>query len=292
MDRSLIYDVGMATGDDTARYLAEGFRVLAIEASTNLVEQAKRRFRLDLAEGRLTILERAIAEREGEVPFFLIDGKPEWNTVDAHRAGRSGLPVRSIQVAAVRFRSVLAEYGVPFYLKIDIEGSDRLCVADLAKPDLPAYVSFELSSDARELTDRLCSLGYGRFKCISQENFLPMEINPGSELQDELSRAKRIQQITALAYRARDRLDEGSKHGVSTRQRPMRSVGGSSFPLGSSGPFGESTLGRWQSRSALLKTLDHFETRYEAGDVSPFWTGAEASGSSPWADIHARLADD
>jgi hypothetical protein len=39
----LIYDVGMNNGDDTAYYLSRGFRVIAIEASPVMVEDASRR---------------------------------------------------------------------------------------------------------------------------------------------------------------------------------------------------------------------------------------------------------
>lgn len=32
MDRDLVYDVGMHNGDDTAFYVSQGYRVVAIEA--------------------------------------------------------------------------------------------------------------------------------------------------------------------------------------------------------------------------------------------------------------------
>jgi len=45
----LIYDVGMNNGDDSAYYLSLGFRVVAIEANPELVEQAKLRFAREIA---------------------------------------------------------------------------------------------------------------------------------------------------------------------------------------------------------------------------------------------------
>ena len=44
MDRSLVYDVGMNNGDDTAYYLHLGYRVVAIDADPTLIERAKLRF--------------------------------------------------------------------------------------------------------------------------------------------------------------------------------------------------------------------------------------------------------
>src|SRR6266487_2691817 len=42
--RDLIYDVGMNNGDDTAYYLHQGFRVIAIDADPRSLEAAKHRF--------------------------------------------------------------------------------------------------------------------------------------------------------------------------------------------------------------------------------------------------------
>jgi hypothetical protein len=52
----LVYDVGMNNGDDTAYYLSLGFRVVAIDANPELVEQAKSRFANEIASQRLIIL--------------------------------------------------------------------------------------------------------------------------------------------------------------------------------------------------------------------------------------------
>ena len=41
----------------------------------------------------------------------------------------------------MRFSQVLAEYGVPHYCKIDIEGHDRLCLADIDPADKPQSTS-------------------------------------------------------------------------------------------------------------------------------------------------------
>src|SRR5271156_4683019 len=54
---SLIYDVGMNNGDDSAYYLRNCFDVVAIEAHPVLVEQARNRFAKEIDDGRLTILD-------------------------------------------------------------------------------------------------------------------------------------------------------------------------------------------------------------------------------------------
>ena len=54
--RDLIYDVGMNNGDDTAYFLHQGYRVLAIEANPVLARQAEGRFEKETREGRLIVL--------------------------------------------------------------------------------------------------------------------------------------------------------------------------------------------------------------------------------------------
>lgn len=50
MNPKLIYDVGMNNGDDTAYYLWRGFRVVAIEATPELVATAANRFRCEMKQ--------------------------------------------------------------------------------------------------------------------------------------------------------------------------------------------------------------------------------------------------
>ncbi len=57
----LIFDIGLHRGEDTDFYLKKGFRVAAFEADPNLVAHCKARFRDAISEGRLQIVEGAIA---------------------------------------------------------------------------------------------------------------------------------------------------------------------------------------------------------------------------------------
>jgi 16S rRNA A1518/A1519 N6-dimethyltransferase RsmA/KsgA/DIM1 with predicted DNA glycosylase/AP lyase activity len=60
----LVYDIGMNNGDDTAFYLACGFRVVAVDADPHLAALAAKRFKAELEAGRLTILNVGIADQE------------------------------------------------------------------------------------------------------------------------------------------------------------------------------------------------------------------------------------
>ncbi len=142
MESDLIYDVGMNNGDDTAYYLHKGYRVVAIEAHPVQARKAAERFENDVAEGRLTILNIAVSEEEAELPFWVCESVSEWSSFDRKIASRQGAPHRRITVHGKRFSDILKMHGVPYYLKVDIEGSDLLCVRALSAHDLPA-ISFD-----------------------------------------------------------------------------------------------------------------------------------------------------
>jgi len=84
-----------------------------------------------------------------------------------------GITPESVTVPSIEFTSLVAKHGVPYYMKIDIEGADHLCLHGIAKiPSLPKYVSFESEVPAPfEFVSnirQLASLGYGGFKIVDQ----------------------------------------------------------------------------------------------------------------------------
>src|SRR5262245_23594285 len=143
----LIFDVGMHNGDDTAYYLHRGFRVVAVEANPELAARGAERFRREIDAGRLTIVNVAIADRAGVLPFWVSDDHLEWSSFDRAIAARDGTAHHAIDVRSVTFETLLAEHGVPYYLKVDIEGSDHLCLAALRAADLPAFMSAEAGEE-------------------------------------------------------------------------------------------------------------------------------------------------
>jgi FkbM family methyltransferase len=216
----LIIDVGMHVGHDSEFYLAKGFNVVAVEANPDLVADAETKFARELADGRLRIFAVAIAEQRGTASLAVARDHSGYSSLSAsevQRAEQRGVSFEHIDVPTVPFEDVLAEVGVPYYLKVDIEGLDRLCVRALRRFDeRPAYVSIESSitnakrglgfAEIFDELDELWKLGYTRFKYINQMR--------ASELPNPPL--------------------EGSRYA-----EPVRSVQ-------ASGPFGKETPGRWE----------------------------------------------
>jgi FkbM family methyltransferase len=171
----LVYDVGMHNGKDTAILLQQGFRVVAIEANPVFALEARERFRSALDTARLHLIEAAVAAHDGSVDFFVCDSPDTaWSTMDAavvaNRTAEEYAVYRPVQVAGMRFEDILFEHGVPYYLKIDIEGSDTLCLRALhAFEARPRYISLEIMREhAYEDLVELAALGYTRFKLVNQ----------------------------------------------------------------------------------------------------------------------------
>jgi FkbM family methyltransferase len=168
----LIVDLGMYNGDDTDFYLRKGFRVLAVEAAPHHVEPANARFRDAIDTGRLTILNVAVADHEGEIDFFLSE-EDMWASTRADMAGRFGALRQKIVVPCATLDKILVDYPTPYYLKIDIEGVDRDCIESLRNlPEKPRFVSFEADLDdpgqTLAMLSTLASYGYHRFKLVNQ----------------------------------------------------------------------------------------------------------------------------
>jgi FkbM family methyltransferase len=270
----LIYDVGMHRGEDTDYYLRKGFRVVGFEADPELVRHCRQRFAAPIESGRLTLVEGAVVESPpgpaGTIRFHRNLDLSVWGTVSddwAARNRRLGTRVETIEVPVVDFAAALARYGVPYYLKIDIEGADLACLAALRGSSArPAYVSLESEKvDHRRLMaefDVLTSLGYDAFQLVQQES-IPgsMAPLPGAE-------------GSALDYR---------------------------FENGASGPFGADLPDAWLTREEAMHRYERVFRRYRLfGDRSRL--GRSGAGARllralsrlarkplpGWYDTHAR----
>lgn len=191
-----MYDVGMHKGEDTDYYIRKGFRVIGFEADPDLVELCRSRFKDEIGNGKLIVVEGAIIElpsgktKDKTIRFFKNKNSSVWGTVAddwAHRNEILGTSNEIIEVPVVNFSECLKKYGIPHYLKIDIEGMDTLCLKVLRhfeqKPDYVSIESEKVSFDKLiEEIELLMQLGYKRFKAIQQEGISHQkEPNPSNE---------------------------------------------------------------------------------------------------------------
>lgn len=188
--KDLIYDVGLHKGEDTEFYLRKGFRVIAFEADPDLAQSCRERFKDFIDSGKLTIVEGAILDPDSAagrktVQFFKSTKNSVWGTIStnwAERSAASGSPTETIEIEIVDFVAALQKYGIPHYLKVDIEGVDMVCVNALKRfRERPDFVSIESSfhsfSEIQREMNTFVELGYDAFQVIEQ-SAVPQQIAP------------------------------------------------------------------------------------------------------------------
>jgi FkbM family methyltransferase len=262
---NLVFDLGAHRGEDTAYYLSRGFRVVAVECAPAQVSFLRSRFASELLDGRLTLIERAIAPRAGPLTFYQNNSKSVWGTAEKAWAERNihlGTDVDEITVEGILAEDLFHEFGIPYYLKVDIEGRDLLALRALEGfPVRPPYLSLEAEEHSmqalREEFAVLRKLGYDDFKLSAQHHVSKQRVPPGS-----------------------------------LQGRPVIW----SFESGSSGLFGEDLPGPWLEERQALAIYEPVMLIYDleralkrgvlSGSLDSFLS--EFGYQLGWYDTHAR----
>jgi FkbM family methyltransferase len=258
MEKRLVFDIGMHIGQDSINYLNDGFKVVAVEANPLLAEENTIKFKKYIADGSLIILNVGISDKEGILPFYINKRTSEWSSFDLGLGGRNNTPYEIKNIPCVTTASLFKKYGYPYYLKVDIEGYDYLCINDLPKttaaPNVK-YVSCEASTIS--LLDTLHEKGYTKFKLIHQGwHFRPIDL--------KLERNPLFPKFLALYTGIRVKL-----RGLLTAK----------YPYSSSGPIPEKTKGEWLSYETTQNLFNEF---YGADGKHPI-------NYKSWFDFHATF---
>lgn len=168
----LVIDVGAHVGDRVAAFRALGARVVAVEPQRRLA------LTLRLLHGRdplVTIRRCALGPDRGEATLRVNTANPTVTTrSEAFVASAAGAPGWEGQVwdhaetvPAETLDALIAEFGQPAFIKIDVEGFEAEVLSGLTRSP-PPVLSFEVVTAAREAglaaLERARALGYGAFR--------------------------------------------------------------------------------------------------------------------------------
>ncbi len=163
---ALAFDIGAHVGDRISSFRRLGARVVALEPQPGPARV------LRLIHGRdpgVTLLAAAAGDQEGTVTFHVNTANPTVSTVSsafveaADGAGGWEGQVwdETISVPCTTLDRLIAQHGLPAFIKIDVEGFEHRVLAGLTKPVVA--LSFEFTTIAREVAqaclDRLAALG-------------------------------------------------------------------------------------------------------------------------------------
>lgn len=165
----LCFDVGANVGNRVKVFLALGARVVAVEPQRDCVKMLKALFG---AEPRFTLVEKALGGAEGVAEIRFSDANTitaslstEW--IDA--VGKSGRFEQEWSerhpVALTTLDALVAQYGVPAFLKIDVEGFEHEVLKGLSRPVKALSLEFtpELIDTTFRCLEHLEQLG--RIEC-------------------------------------------------------------------------------------------------------------------------------
>jgi FkbM family methyltransferase len=187
MSRQIIYDFGANNGDDIPYYLLKADMVVAVEANPALCTKMANRFAAEIHDRRL-VIENSVVHygANDQVAFFIpktgIAGLEDHHSTFVDPELLQGFfkgreKYDRIQLRARPASEIVAQYGAPHYIKIDIEHSDAEILAELFAADLrPPYISAE-SHSIRVLAELVAGGGYRQFKLWMDRVSQPLTIN-------------------------------------------------------------------------------------------------------------------
>jgi hypothetical protein len=204
------------------------------------------------------------------IKFYQNKDRSVWGTVHAAWAERNeqlGTSNNVIEVPTINFADVVRKYGMPYYLKTDIEGMDTICLkAILSFEQKPAYISIE--SEKRSFESLL-----EEFRLFEQ-----------------------------LGYRSYQLVNQSK---IQSFKEPNNSTEGNNvdyqFQMGSSGLFGQDlSPNNWLNKNeAIAQYKKNFDGYAKYGDNSHFNHSTlgrfylkclgKFFGIPVWYDTHARL---
>ena len=157
----LAFDIGSHVGDRIGSFRRCGARVVALEPQPDCARVIRSIYRDD---AQVTVVESACGPKPGSLTLHINSANPTVTTASADfvkaadgAGGWEGQKWdRAIEVPVTTLDALIARYGKPAFVKIDVEGFEGDVLAGLTQP-LP-MLSFEFTTIQRDVA----------FACIDQ----------------------------------------------------------------------------------------------------------------------------
>lgn len=170
----LVFDIGAHVGNRARAMRRAGARVVAIEPQAPFSGFLRRTLPRDI-----TVLEVAVGRESGEMTLAISSRHPTVSTLsrDFVGAGKTAAGFehvvwdRNQTVQVVTLDDLIARFGAPRYVKIDVEGAEDAVLAGLSHPVPLISVEYlpAMPALAHGLVDRLAQQGNDRFNLVVGE---------------------------------------------------------------------------------------------------------------------------
>ena len=167
----LFFDVGAHIGDKSHQFLNKKLEVIMIEPLPKCVEELKLKFKNNK---NIKILQKALGKKKGSTTLMINTKVPTISTMSDHwRKGRFSNQVwdNKILVEVTTLDELIKTYGLPSYIKIDVEGFELDVLLGLTQK--AGIISFEFTSEffdhSINCLNYLQKIGYEKFNfCIGE----------------------------------------------------------------------------------------------------------------------------
>lgn len=171
---SLVFDIGANEGYHTRYFLALGASVIAVEPIPACAENLRQIYLKD----RVTVVPCAVGDKASTAELH-ISSQATLSTLSDEwmRSAQSSPRFKDVswqettRVAVITLDSLIEKYGVPDFVKIDVEGFEAKVLDGLTK--MPPALCFEFNSEYLEATiaclQKPCFLNKAKFNYITGE---------------------------------------------------------------------------------------------------------------------------
>ena len=168
----LVFDIGANVGAKAESFVAAGSRVVAVEPQPHCVGVLRRTFAY---EPNVVVVPKGLAGQPGTMKIQVCSEAPTISTFSEEwKRGRFADHHwdQEVTVEMTTLDALVAEFGVPRYCKIDVEGFEKEVLAGLSRT--LGYLSFEytkeFAANAVRCLELLERVGYRSFNLTVGED--------------------------------------------------------------------------------------------------------------------------
>ncbi len=139
----LVFDLGSSKGDYTKVFLELGANVISIDPNPVNSEILLKRFKHNSS---VNVLNVGVSNMEGKFPFYVAERKDNSSFSKLFVQENNIKVMKTIPIKTLTLKELIKKYGVPDFIKIDVEGYEYEVLQGISSEDFKA-LSFENFAD-------------------------------------------------------------------------------------------------------------------------------------------------
>jgi FkbM family methyltransferase len=161
---ALVFDIGANVGSYSAIFSSLGAKVVALEPNADCL----RHIQLSYADARIEAIQAVAGPQDGLATLSLSDERDDISSlskdwiaaIQREHDDYRGLWSKEVTVPMLKLDTLIGRYGVPYFIKIDVEGFEEQVLDGLSTQ--PSLLSFEFNTAYLDAT----------LRCLEKELFI------------------------------------------------------------------------------------------------------------------------